>query len=134
MRQLRKMGPMTQLLEMLPGIGRALHDPAVKEALEGDQLKSLEAIILSMTPQERRYPEMINGSRKRRIAAGSGTTPQDVNQLLTSFKQMQKMMKQVMATQKPGGRGRLRGLASLGNLGDLGGLGGLGGGRSPFGH
>ncbi len=87
----------------------------------------VEAIILSMTPEERHYPEMINGSRKRRIARGSGTTPQDVNQLLGSFKQMQKMMKQVMSMQKQGGRGRLRGLGGLGNLP------GLGGGQSPFG-
>jgi signal recognition particle subunit SRP54 len=74
---------------------------------------------------------MINGSRKRRIAKGSGTTPQEVNQLLTSFKQTQKMMKQMMGMQKqPGMRKRLRGLAGLGNLG---GLGGMGGGQPPFG-
>nr|MBF6589808.1 signal recognition particle protein [Ktedonobacterales bacterium] len=112
----------------IPGMGKALSNPEVKEALEGDQMKMAEAIILSMTVQERHYPEMINGSRKRRIAKGSGTTPQDVNQLLTSFKQSQKMMKQVMAMRKGGGRGRLRGLGGLGALGGLG-----GGGRPPFG-
>jgi signal recognition particle subunit SRP54 len=131
MRQIRKMGSMSQLMELIPGMGKALSDPDVKQALEGDQLKMTEAIILSMTLQERRYPEMINGSRKRRIAKGSGTTPQEVNQLLTSFKQTQKMMKQMMGMQKqPGMRKRLRGLAGLGNLG---GLGGMGGGQPPFG-
>jgi signal recognition particle subunit SRP54 len=137
MRQLRKMGPLTQLLEMIPGMGKAMNSPEMKEALEGDQLKSVEAIILSMTPQERRSPEIINGSRKRRIARGSGTTPQDVNQLLSSFKQMQGMMKQLGGMQK-GGKGRMRALRNLGNmgLGDPGSLGnipGLGGGKSPFG-
>jgi signal recognition particle subunit SRP54 len=131
MRQIRKMGSMSQLMELIPGMGKALSDPDVKQALEGDQLKMTEAIILSMTLQERRYPEMINGSRKRRIAKGSGTTPQEVNQLLTTFKQSQKMMKQMMGMQKqPGMRKRLRGLAGLGNLG---GLGGMGGGQPPFG-
>jgi signal recognition particle subunit SRP54 len=124
MRQIRKMGSFGSLLEMIPGMGKALSSAEMKEALEGDQLKMTEAIILSMTPTERHNPDIINGSRKRRIARGSGTTPQDVNQLLASFKQSQKMMKQVMGMQKGGGMGRrLRG---------LGGLGGLGGG-SPFG-
>jgi signal recognition particle subunit SRP54 len=121
MRQIKKMGPMTQLLEMIPGMGKALNSPEMREALEGDQMKMTEAIILSMTAQERRNPEIINGSRKRRIAKGSGTTPQDVNQLLASFKQSQKMMKQVMGMQQRGGRkGRF---GSLGNLGGLGGFG-----------
>ena len=88
MRSIKKMGPMSQLLEMIPGMGKALHDPQMKEALEGDQMKMAEAIILSMTLEERRNPDILNGSRKRRIAPGSGTTPQDVNQLLTQFKQI----------------------------------------------
>lgn len=130
MRQVRKMGPMAQLLEMIPGMGKALSDPQVKEALEGDQMKMTEAIILSMTPEERHNPEILNGSRKRRIARGSGTTPQDINQLLASFRQAQTMMKQVMAMQqgKKGRRGRLGGLG-----GGLGGLGGFGG-PGPFGQ
>ncbi|HEX6543769.1 MAG TPA: signal recognition particle protein [Ktedonobacterales bacterium] len=133
MRQVRKMGPMAQLLEMIPGMGKALSDPQVKEALEGDQMKMTEAIILSMTPEERHNPEILNGSRKRRIARGSGTTPQDINQLLASFRQAQTMMKQVMAMQqgKKGRRGRLGGLG--GGLGGLGGLGGFGG-PGPFGQ
>ncbi len=123
MRQVRKMGPLTQLLEMIPGMGKTLSSPEMKDALEGDQMKLTEAIILSMTPFERHNPDSINGSRKRRIARGSGTTPQDVNQLLSSFKQSQKVMKQMMAMQRGAGGKRMRGLE---------GLTGLGGG-SPFG-
>jgi signal recognition particle subunit SRP54 len=107
-----------------------MRDPQMKEALEGDQMKMAEAIILSMTFEERRNPDIISGSRKRRIAAGSGTTPQDVNQLLTSFKQSQKMMKQVMGMQNQGRKGR-RGM--LGGMGGMGGVPGLPGGRGPFG-
>ncbi len=129
MRQMRKMGPMAQLLEMIPGMGKALNDPQVKEALEGDQMKQTEAIILSMTAEERHNPDILNGSRKRRIAKGSGTTPQEINQLLASFKQAQTMMKQMMAMQQggKGGKGRRGRFGGLG--GGLGGLGGLG----PFG-
>lgn len=124
MRQVRKMGPLSQLLEMIPGMGKALSDPQVKEALEGDQMKHTEAIILSMTMEERRNPDIINASRKKRIARGSGLTVQDINQLLNSFKQSQKMMKQVMGMQKSmGGRKGMRGLS---------GMGGMGGGM-PFG-
>jgi signal recognition particle subunit SRP54 len=130
MRSIKKMGPLTQLMEMIPGMGQALRDPQMKEALEGDQMKMAEAIILSMTLEERRNPDILSGSRKRRIAAGSGTTPQDVNQLLTSFKQSQKMMKQVMGMQNQGRKGR-RGM--LGGMGGMGGVPGLPGGRGPFG-
>jgi len=132
MRQIRKMGSMSQLLEMIPGMGKALKDPEMKAALEdGKELKMAEAIILSMTGEERHNPEIINGSRKRRIARGSGTTPQDVNQLLSQFKDAQKMMKQVMGMQKSMGRGRLRQLRQLGGLGGLGGSGGFGGLGGP---
>jgi signal recognition particle subunit SRP54 len=124
MRSIKKMGPLSQLLEMIPGMGAALRDPQVKEALEGDQMKHTEAIILSMTPQERRDPDIINASRKKRIAKGCGLTVQDVNQLLKSFKQTQAMMKQVMGGQRQmGGRKGRRGLPGLGSMG----------GNSPFG-
>jgi signal recognition particle subunit SRP54 len=132
MRQMRKMGPMAQLLEMIPGMGKALNDPQVKEALEGYQMKQTEAIILSMTAEERHNPDILNGSRKRRIAKGSGTTPQEINQLLASFKQAQTMMKQMMAMQQ-GGKGGKSGKGRRGRFGGLGGgLGGLGG-LGPFG-
>jgi signal recognition particle subunit SRP54 len=122
MRQVKKMGSMTQLLEMIPGMSKALSQQDMREALEGDQLKTAEAIILSMTPAERHDPEIINGSRKRRIARGSGTTPQDVNQLLAQFRDAQKMMKQVMGMQKGvGGRGKMgRMMRQLGGMGGLG--------------
>src|SRR5690348_3556313 len=131
MRQIRKMGSMSQLMELIPGMGKALSEPDVKQALEGDQLKMTEAIILSMTMEERHNPDILNGSRKRRIAKGSGTTPQEINQLLASFKQAQTMMKQMMAMQQPGRKGRRGRFGGVG--GGLGGLGGLGGG-SPFGQ
>lgn len=126
MNQIKKMGPLSNLLEMIPGMGSALRDPEVKAALEGDQMKHTEAIILSMTMEERRNPDIINASRKKRIARGCGMTVQDVNQLLKSFKQMQGMMKQMMGAQKSmGGRKGRRGLPGLGGLNGLGG--------SPFG-
>jgi signal recognition particle subunit SRP54 len=133
MRQVKKMGPLSQLLEMIPGMGKALNDPQVKAALEGDQMKHTEAIILSMTMEERHNPDLINASRRKRIARGSGLTVQDINQLLASFKQSQKMMKQMMGMQKGvGGRKGLRGLGGMAGGGAGGGMGGLGGG-SPFG-
>ncbi len=91
LRELKGMGPLGQLVEMLPGASRlASQLPA---GMEEKQLKKVEAIILSMTPEERRNPDIIDGSRRRRIAQGSGVTPQDINQLLNQFRQMQKLMK-----------------------------------------
>ncbi|MFI5274255.1 MAG: signal recognition particle protein, partial [Ktedonobacterales bacterium] len=108
MRQMKKMGGMAQLLEMLPGMGKALSNDDVRQALDGDQMKMTEAIILSMTSEERHNPEIINGSRRRRIARGSGTTAQDINQLLAQFRDAQKMMKQVMGMGQGRGAGRGR--------------------------
>ena len=93
LRQVRKMGSVGQLLEMLPGAGRLAG--AVEPAEAERQLKRVEAIILSMTPEERRNPRILNGSRKRRIARGSGTSVQEVNALLSQFRQMQRLMKQL---------------------------------------
>jgi len=90
-RMLRKMGPLQGVLKMIPGVGKQLQGLDVNEA----ELKRVEAIVLSMTPQERRMPHLIDGSRRKRIAAGSGTTIQQVNKLLSARKQMQKMMKQM---------------------------------------
>jgi signal recognition particle subunit SRP54 len=92
LREMRKMGPIGQLLGMLPGVGSRVQ--VDEQALE-KQLKHTEAIINSMTSHERRRPDILNGSRKRRIASGSGTQVYDVNQLLKQFKDMQKMMKQL---------------------------------------
>ncbi len=90
-RMLRRMGPLQGVLKLIPGLGSQLKGVDIDEA----QLRRVEAIVLSMTPQERRLPHVINGSRRQRIARGSGTTVQQVNQLLESRKQMEKLMKQM---------------------------------------
>ncbi len=91
LRDIRKMGPVAQLVEMLPGVSQLTR--RLPEGMEEKQLKKVEAMILSMTPEERRNPNIIDGSRRRRIAQGSGVKPQDINQLLNQFRQMQKLMK-----------------------------------------
>lgn len=91
---LKKMGPISQVMEMVPGFSRFSKNLPT-EALDDGKLKRVEAIIYSMTPQERNKPDILDGSRRRRIARGSGTTPQDVNQLLNQFRQTQKLMKQM---------------------------------------
>ena len=105
LQQLKQMGPISQVLEMVPGFS-AMKGRIDVDELDGSHLVKTEAIIRSMTPDERRRPELIGGSRRRRIARGSGTTPQDVNQLLNQFSQMQKMMRQMMGV--PTGRGSKR--------------------------
>lgn len=102
MQQMKNMGPLDQLLGMLPGAGKikGLKDLQV----DPKDMAHTEAIIRSMTPEERRKPVLINGSRRKRIAAGSGTTITDVNRLLKQFEQAQKMMKQ-MSQMSKGGRG-----------------------------
>jgi signal recognition particle subunit SRP54 len=95
--QLKKMGPLQQLVSMLPGAGQALRDVEVNDK----DLGRVEAVIRSMTPQERHNPKTINGSRKRRIAAGSGTRPQDVNTVLKQFSEAQKMMKMIAGGKSP---------------------------------
>ncbi len=89
--RIKKMGSLRELLGMIPGLGRQIKDLDVDE----DAFKHIEAMILSMTPEERRHPEIINGSRRRRIARGSGMEVSDVNQLLKQFREMRKMMKTV---------------------------------------
>ncbi len=93
LKQMQKMGPLSQLVEMLPGLSSIARRTSVE--IDDNKLIKVEAIILSMTPHERRNPNIIDGSRRRRIARGSGTTPQEVNQLLNQFHQAQKLMKQV---------------------------------------
>ncbi len=104
MHQLKKMGNINQLLGMMPGVKPS----AVKDAqIDEKQMARTEAIILSMTPAERTNPDLINGSRRKRIASGSGTTVEDVNKLLRQFDQMKKMMKQFSG---PGMRKRFAGM------------------------
>ena len=104
MRQLKRMGPLRQVMEMLPGFNKLAAMPEMEEALEGDQLKHIEAMILSMTLEERRNPDIINGSRRKRIARGSGTTPQEINQLLDQFNEMRTMMRQISSGKGPWAR------------------------------
>jgi signal recognition particle subunit SRP54 len=125
--QLKRMGPLQGLLGMLPGVGRQLKDVDLDER----ELVRVEAIIQSMTPEERRQPKILNGKRKKRIARGSGRSAQEVNQLLRSFEQMRGMMKQL---------GGVKGMKALRGMGDVdvdalaaggglpGGMGGLPGG------
>ncbi len=125
LRQMQKMGDLKGLLGMLPGIGKfkAQLDAA---NIDNGVFKRQEAIILSMTPRERRNPDLIKASRKKRIAAGSGVSVQDVNKLLKQYDQMAEMMKRM---KKMGKRGLFGGLP--GGFG--GGIGGFGGGMPPFG-
>jgi signal recognition particle subunit SRP54 len=99
MRQVRKMGPLSGLIGMLPGMGamKGLKGAEVDE----EELDRVEAIILSMTPLERANPAVINGSRRKRIASGSGTKVQNVNQLVKQFDQMRKMMRQMVSGKMP---------------------------------
>jgi signal recognition particle subunit SRP54 len=91
-KMLRRMGPLQGVLKMIPGLGKQLEG---MDDVDERQLARVEAIVLSMTPQERRLPHVIDGSRRKRIAGGSGTTVEQVNQLLAARKQMAKMMKQL---------------------------------------
>ena len=90
--QIKKMGNIKDLASMIPGMGKALKDVDI----DNDSFKGIEAIILSMTPEEREHPEIINGSRRKRIADGSGTSLPEVNKLLKQFEGTRKMMKTVM--------------------------------------
>ena len=101
MRQLKRMGPLRQVMEMIPGFNKMADMPEMEEALEGDQLKYIEAMILSMTLEERRNPDIINGSRRKRIARGSGTTVEELNQLLKQFTEMRTMMRQITTGKGP---------------------------------
>ncbi len=116
MQQLKKMGSLSSLMGMLPGMPKELKGAKIGD----DELKPVEAIIRSMTPLERRKPDLINGSRRTRIANGSGTSVGDVNRLVKQFGEMQKMMKKMgaMGMGRPGkgkkGKGKKSGLGALG--------------------
>ena len=125
MQQLKKMGPLSGLLGMMPGMPKELKGAKIDD----DDLKPVEAIIRSMTPRERRKPEIINGSRRNRIAKGSGTSVGEINRLVKQFSEMQKMMKRMGAMtmgkkgkkkmpMMPGGLGALKGTMP-GALGDM---------------
>ena len=108
--QVKKMGPIGQLLQMVPGAGQMAG--AAQEAVDSGQMRRIEAIIDSMTPEERRKPDLIKASRRRRIALGSGTSTAEVNRLLKQFVEMQRMMKMISGGKMPklgGGLGALLG-------------------------
>ncbi|HBX66737.1 MAG TPA: signal recognition particle protein [Balneolaceae bacterium] len=105
--KIKKMGDFSDLVSMIPGASKALDDTEIDD----DAFKPIEAIILSMTPEERQEPELLNGSRRRRIAKGSGTTVREINQLMKQFDQMKKMMKTMSKMGKAG-----RALQGLKNL------------------
>ena len=97
MRQVRRLGPLQSLLGMIPGMGKELRGVKVDER----EFDRIQAIILSMTPQERRHPELIKGSRRLRIARGSGTNVQAVKALIKQFEEMRKLMRQVSQGRTP---------------------------------
>ncbi len=106
LQKIKNMGSLRELIGMIPGVGRQIRDLDIDD----DAFKGIEAIILSMTPEERRNPDILSGSRRRRIARGSGTEVRDVNQLLKQFKEMKKMMKTMSRLM---GKGRSVDLQSL---------------------
>jgi signal recognition particle subunit SRP54 len=120
--QINRMGSMKDILSMIPGVNKKIKDVDVDER----QLDRMKAIILSMTPKERKNPDIINPSRKRRIAAGCGMQVEDVNRLLNQHRQMQKMFKQMNS-----GKMR-RQLKRMGGMGGFGGMGGPGMGGFPM--
>lgn len=122
--QMKNLGGMAAMLDKLPGMG-GMAQMAQQGSAADKEFKRMEAIIYSMTPLERRKPDVINGSRKQRIAAGSGTQIQDVNRVLKQHAQMQKMMKRL--TSKGGMKNMMRGMKGM-----MGGGGFGGGGMPPF--
>ncbi|HZO90878.1 MAG TPA: signal recognition particle protein [Chthonomonadaceae bacterium] len=126
MQQMKKLGPLENILKMLPGMNTQMLDNV---QIDPKLLARKEAIVQAMTPAERRDPSLLNGSRRRRIAAGSGHTVQEVNQFLNEFEQMRKMIKTMMA-QGPGGKGMMPVKRAVGALKKMP-KGGKGGGRFP---
>ena len=119
LQSLKNMGPLSQLLELIPGVGSAMRQSDVQ--IDDGELKHIEAIIQSMTPEERRRPDLIRKSRRDRIARGSGTEPDDVNALLKQFREMQKMMSQFGMMGGGGKKGKKSMLSKMpGGLGQLG--------------
>ena len=126
--QIKRMGPLKGILSKLPGIGNQLDDVDIDDR----QIDWLQAMIYSMTPEERRNPSVINPSRKRRIAAGSGRTVEEVNKLLKQLEQMQKMIKQMKGGKGSKKRRKKKMLPGLGGL-PMNGMGGMGSnGNLPF--
>ena len=131
MRRVKQMGSLESILKMIPGMG-ALRDKLAQAAPPEKELERTEAIINSMTMQERNNPDILNGSRRARIAKGSGTTVHDVNKLLRGFEQMRHMMKDMMGGKMPAGGRMPRGMPGMGMPG-MGGMPGMLGMGTPSG-
>ena len=127
--QMRKMGPLKQLISMIPGMDKQLADTEIDER----QVDRTMAIIKSMTPAERENPKLLNASRRRRIAAGSGMQVEDVNRLVKQLEMMQQMFKQFGKAGKKGKRMRMPGMGSMADLEKMLGNGGMGGNPGGFG-
>ena len=112
MQQIKKMGPIGGLLELIPGMGGAAKE--AQQAVERGDMRRVEAIIQSMTVEERRDPDVLSGSRRRRVARGSGTSVADVNRLLKQFAEMKKVMRQLSGAGGAGGAGARRGMLPFG--------------------
>ena len=127
LRDMRNMGGMSSLLDKLPGMS-GMADK-IKEKVNDKEISHIEAIISSMTPKERRKPEIIKGSRKKRIAAGAGVSIQEVNRLLKQFEEARYMMRRMGKGGMKKMMGAMKGMMGMGGMGGLGGLmGGMGGG------
>lgn len=113
--QIKKMGNLKDLASMIPGVGKAIRDVDIDD----NAFKGIEAIILSMTPKERTNPELLNNSRRQRIAKGSGTNIQEVNRLIKQFDQTRKMMKMVTGSKMAGMMGRMK---NMPNMKDMAGM------------
>ena len=107
--QIKKMGNIKDLAAMIPGVGKAIKDVDI----DNDSFKGIEAIIKSMTPKERTNPEILNSSRRQRIAKGSGTDIQEVNRLIKQFDQTRKMMKMVTGNRMAGMMSRMKGMPKM---------------------
>ncbi|MGJ8676973.1 MAG: signal recognition particle protein [Akkermansiaceae bacterium] len=134
MNMMRKLGPMDGILGMLPGFSK-IKKQLPTDAFDEGRMKRMEAIVLSMTPRERRTPQLIKGTRRKRIAAGSGNSILEVNKFIKQFMQMSKMMKSKGKMKdmmkQLGGMEGMEDMLGGGGKGGLGGLGGLGGGKFP---
>ena len=125
--QMEKLGGLGGLMSMMPGIGK-MKSQMANAGMDDRAIKRQKAIIDSMTRKERRNPKLMDGSRRKRIAAGSGTKVEDVNRLMKMHRQMADMMKQMGASAGKRGGGPMAGLANMFGLGGGGGMGGMGGG------
>ncbi|MBE2292466.1 MAG: signal recognition particle protein, partial [Xanthomonadaceae bacterium] len=119
--QMQNMGGIAGLMDKLPGLGQ-VPEHLKQQVAQGREVPRMMAIIGSMTPKERRNPDLLNGSRRARIARGSGTTPAEVNKMLKQYQQMEKMMAKMG---RGGMKGMMRGLQGM--MGGMGGMGGRGG-------